>query len=157
MKKIKWFTLFSNRICLLSLGTFKFKEDCIYCDFFLDYNDYLTNYSSSVPGNKDLLGVSTINSPYAWCINASDTEFNITLDQVSYITGISFQGDSNTGSFIRKFRIRYLQKGSWKTIHDVWYFSRIFAYGRKVSIDCLHDLFLRFCIKTWKSSENRLN
>ena len=125
--------------------------------FFLDYNDYLTNYSSSVAGNKDILGISTINSPYAWCINASDTRFNITLNQVSYITGISFQGDSNTGSFIRKFGIRYLQKGSWKAIHDVWYFCHTFAYGRKVLIDCLHDLFFRFCIKTWRSSGNLLN
>ena len=109
--------------------------------FFLDYNDYLTNYSSSVAGNKDLIGISTINSPYAWCINASDTRFIITLNQVSYITGMSFQGDSNTASFIRKFRIKYLQKRSWKAIHDVWNFSRIFAYGRKSLIDCLHDLF----------------
>ena len=129
---------------MLSLETFKFKRDCVYYDFFfffLDYNDYLTNYSSSVAGNKDLIGISTINSPYAWCINASDTGFNITLNQVSYITGMSFQGDSNTGSFIRKFKIRYLQKGSWEAIHDVWYFSHVFVDGRKVPIDCLHDLF----------------
>ena len=90
--------------------------------FFLDYNDYITNYSSSEPGNKDLIGISTINSPYAWCIKADNKNFNVTLNQVSYITGISFQGDSNTGSFIRSFRIKYLQKGSWREIHDVWYF-----------------------------------
>ena len=133
-----------KEICLLSLETFKFKRDCVYSDFFfffLDYNDYLTNYSSSVAGNKDLIGISTINSPYAWCINASDTKFIITLSQVSYITGMSFQGDSNTGSFIRKFRIRYSQKGSWEAIHDVWYFSHVLVYGWKVPIDCLHDLF----------------
>ena len=109
--------------------------------FFLDYNDYLTNYSSSVTGNKDLIGISTINSPYAWCISASNTTFIITLNQVSYITGMSFQGDSNTGSFIRKFRIRYLQKGLWEAIHDVWYFFHVFVYGRKAPIDTLHDLF----------------
>ena len=128
---------------MLSLGTFQFKRDCIYSDFnffFLDYNDYITNYSSSVAGNKDLIDISTINSPYAWCINASNTRFDITLNQVSYITGISFQGDSNTGSFIRSFRIRYLQKRSWKDIHEVWYFSHILVYGRKVPIDCLLDL-----------------
>ena len=109
--------------------------------FLLDYNDYITNYNSSVAGNKDLIGISTINSPYGWCINASNTVFNITLNKVSYITGISFQGDSNTGSFIRKFRIRYLQKGSWEAIHDVLYFSHVFVYIRKVPIDCLHGLF----------------
>ena len=87
--------------------------------FLLDYNDYITNYSSSVAGNKDLIGMSTINSPYAWCINASNTRFSITLNQVSYVTGISFQGDSNTGSFIKKFKIRYLQNGSWEAIHGV--------------------------------------
>ena len=52
---------------------------------------------------------------------------------------MSFQGDSDTGSYIRKFRIRYLQKGSWEAIHDVRYFSHVFVYGRKVPIDCLHD------------------
>ena len=120
-KKKKRFILLLKEICLLSLGTFKFWRDFIYSDSisFLDYNDYITNYSSSKAGNKDPIGISTINSPYAWCINASNTGFNITLNQVSYITGISFQGDSSTGSFIRKFRLRYLQKGSWKAIHDV--------------------------------------
>ena len=108
--------------------------------FLLDYNDYITNYSSSVAGNKDLIGMSTINSPYAWCINASNTRFNITLNQVSYVTGISFQGDSNTGSFIEKFKIRYLQNGSWEAIHGVWYLSHVFVYGRKVPIDWLHCL-----------------
>ena len=129
---------------MLSYGTFQFKRDCIYSDsyfFFLDYNDYITNYSSSVAGNNDPIDISKINSPYAWCINAKNTRFNITFNQVSYITGISFQGDSNTGSFIRRFRIRYLQKRSWKDIPDVWYLSDIFLYGRRVSIDCLHDLF----------------
>ena len=109
--------------------------------FPLDYNDYITKYNSSVAGNKDLIGISTINSPYAWCINASNTIFIMTLNQVSYITGMSFQGDSNTGSFIRKFRIRYLQNGSWEAIHGVWYLSHVFVYGRKVPIDYLHGLF----------------
>ena len=145
--------LFSKGLCLLSLGTFRFKRGCIYSYLiFLDYNDYITNYSSSVDGKKDLIGISTINSPYAWCINASNTVFNITLNQVSYITGISFQGDSNSGSFIRKFRIKYLQKGSWEAIHEVWYFFSCICLWTK----CSNWLFAWFSIKVWKSSWNIL-
>ena len=136
-KKKKRFIIFEEVPKLLNSRGIAF----ILILFLLDYNDYITNYSSSVAGNKDLIGMSTINSPYAWCINASNTRFNITLNQVSYVTGISFQGDSNTGSFIEKFKIRYLQNGSWEAIHGVWYLSHVFVYGRKVPIDCLHGLF----------------
>ena len=135
-KKKKRFIIFEEVPKLLNSRGIAF----ILILFLLDYNDYITNYSSSVAGNKDLIGMSTINSPYAWCINASNTRFNITLNQVSYVTGISFQGDSNTGSFIEKFKIRYLQNGSWEAIHGVWYLSHVFVYGRKVPIDWLHCL-----------------
>ena len=106
------------------------RKNCIYSRlFFLDYNDYLTNYSSSEVGNKDRLSKSRINSPYACCIKESVTSFNISLNQLSYITGISFQGDSNTDKFIESFQIKYLRHGSLRRpIHDVWYFSYILDY-----------------------------
>ena len=139
MKKRKKDLLFLRKeyVCLVSKLLNSSGIAFILILFLLDYKDYITNYTSSVAGNKDPIGISTINSPYAWCINARNTRFNITLNQVSYITGISFQGDSNTGSFIRKFRIRCLQKGSWEAIHDVWCLMCLFMDEKYRLIACM--------------------
>ena len=116
---------------------------------FLDYNDYLTNYSSSEVGNKDKIGKSRINSPYAWCINARVTKFNVTLNQLSYITGISCQGDSNTGKFIQKFKVKYLRNESWRLpIPGVWYFLIFLIINRNF------QLFLdMICLECFRNFE----
>ena len=116
---------------------------------FLDYNDYLTNYSSSEVGNKDKIGKSRINSPYAWCINARVTKFNVTLNQLSYITGISFQGDSNTGKLIQRFKVKYLRNESWRLpIPGVWYFLIFLIINRNF------QLFLdMICLECFRNFE----
>ena len=116
---------------------------------FLDYNDYLTNYSSSEVGNKDKIGKSRINSPYASCINARVTKFNVTMNQLSYITRISFQGDSNTGKFIQRFKVKYVRNESWRLpIPGVWYFLIFLIINRNF------QLFLdMICLECFRNFE----
>ena len=79
--------------------------------------------ASSANSDDHAPSFARIDNDNAWCSAPEDGSpyIEILLDEQKLITAITTQGSSSDSSWVRKYEVKYLEKGKWKAYKEVWF------------------------------------
>ena len=78
--------------------------------------------ASSAQSDHHAPSFARIDGDNAWCSAPEDKSpyIEILLEEQKLITAITTQGSSSDFSWARKYEVKYLEKGEWKSYKEVW-------------------------------------